>query len=722
MTNHPMPNWSTGLSRCITYHCLGHTRQNRSILSQELLVIITHSLYDRRSFSDIKKAITSSQVPQDSTTTSGVVRNHGYRKSDIKYATLRPDSIAGIAGRDQIEKSTVSLETFSTEWMTGFAKINVIYARGAKPAVKSQQSICLHARPTKSLDKAIHLSHSSTQLPSITTWEGLTLQEKLQTWLLTLLGALKSDPRQALAILRDNLEHNGIVFPAYVGSDVLDHLACFYLQDVEKPDMHDARALHCTACSYLATYGARSGSASLSQRTIYLLSKYSNQDELLSLLKSLQRYNAFVSTNTKLHLMSRLIGYGKIGMALSLLQSIPDAELGSDNVQMFCVTLLRADMEVDDLYGLRSSILAVMLQIGIRPNRFLANIIVLNAMEAGDSYTAWRSHDIAKQNGLLPDTATYTSLLKGAQHGDELEAISDIYNCSKNDGCLSKSPRLRFELLYAMYVHEQKQTVPQPFSVLLPLYREFFLVQALQDLGIFYGSQAQTMGPILPVQPPVQALGLMILAWLQQYHKDGSVSNVYNLFVQHIRDGHPVIAELAKTDYTFNAFMVAFGNSRHTLPLCAQVVQNMLNPRSPYTTLPEKSSVSTALLHAGSDGEKRFNRVASPTVQTWSILLFAFIRNQQLAAAEKVLKIMQTRKQEPDHVTWNSLLNGYASEQNSEGVINTIQRLEKAGLEGDSWTRKALGRLEDKHNLLKALERSTKKAQLQVPEDVIVQA
>ena len=641
---------------------------------------------------------------------------HGWGRLNIKYATLRSANTARDAGEDQIEKSTVTLETLSTKWTTGFASLNVIYARGARPLVNSKQSMRHCPQPTR---KTILPPYSSTQQHSITFWGDLPLQEKLERWRVILLEALQSDPRQALTILRDNLEHNGIIFPAYVARDVLDHLSCFYLQDTEQPNIDDVSALYRTARLYLIIYAGRSGSASLSQRTIYLLLKYCDQEELLSLLKDLQCYNAPISTNTKLQLMKRLAGFGKIGVALSLLQSIPVAELRFDQVQMFCVMLLRADMEVEDLYGLRSSILAFMLQVGVRPNRFLADVIILNAMEAGDLNTAWRSHDIAKQNGLPPDAVTYTSLLKGIRHGDGLEAISYIYNCAKDDGCLAGSPRLRFELLYAMYLYEEKKSAPQPFSTLLPLYREFFLVQSLQDLDILCGPQAQAVGPISPVRPPVQALGLMILAWLQQYHKNGSAPNVYSLYMQHVRDGHLLIAELAETDYTFNAFMVAFGKSRHTLPLCTQVVQHMLKPDLPNTTVPGKSSVTTAFFHAGSDGEKRIIKVATPTVQTWSILLFAFVRNQQVAAAEKVLKIMQTRKQEPDQVTWTSLLSGYASMQNIGGVVNTLQRLEKTGLEGDSWTRKALSRVEDKNKLLEALERVTTSPQIEVGEDGI---
>lgn len=646
-----------------------------------------------------------------------IEKEESHRRLRTKFIPRKVARPTDLGEERRVENDDLPVWNTISRWTSDFAKINTFRARQAQGIVSPGRR-----RRLPSL-RRITLKHSldsqTGQLSSINRWENMTRDEKLQLWHPALIHALQSDPLMALIILKDNLMNNGRLFPSYVVKDSLEHLACVYLQDVDSPAESSVDTLHRMSCFYLSTYGLLEGSASLSQRTVYLLSKYSDEGTFLSLVDCLQQNNAYTTTNSKLHLMARCAELGKIGIALSLLETIPVAELVGAGVQSFCVSLLRVDMEVDDLYGLRSNILAYMLKVGVRPNRQMANVIILNAMEAGDLNTAWRSHEIAKENGLFPDVFTYTCLLKGVQHGDGEPEISYIQECATIDGTLAKNCRLGFEILYAIYVAEESGPHWRPFLRLLPKYREFFDVQPLTDLGILdYRHYTKPM--LNRPTPPAQALGLMILAWLHGNNDFAKAQEIYKAYLRHVREGHPVISPLAGTDHIANAFIKAFGSHAETLHLCTQIIQHMLKPdgEGPSTGPKNGRAVESEPLQLESSRiSGGVVKIAPPTAQTWNILLHSFIRNRQAAAAEKVLTIMQRRGHEPNQVTWNTLLGGYASMQDAIGVVGSMKRLEKAGMAADKWTMEALSRVTDRAALLEAFERSSEGRSVHGPED-----
>lgn len=666
-------------------------------------------------------------------------------------------------------------------WSVAFRRVQEIYFAKVDSASITISSESLLTKP----------EHEGSPEGTKTTIESWILRDrhyKLWTWRPVLLRALQTSPSDVLLLLRDDLQHNGELFPSIVVQDCLDHLALVYLSGEVSPSKTVLNVILCAACDFLESYARRLNSVSIHQRTIRLLSKHSDIQQLTMLLKTLQSTRVNVHTNTKLHIMPKLVEAGNIGSALSLLKNMPAEDKSTTKVQKFCVMLLRADIEVDDLYGLRSNILAHMLETGIRPNRIMADVIILNAMEGGDFDTAWRSHEIAWENGLEPDAGTYTALLKGIQHGDKRDAVRHVYELAKRDGFLARSSRLRSEMLFAMYLSENNKRQRKPYSTLLPRFQEFYDVQPLRELGIYYPPQSPIDASIQPIEPPRLALSLMILAWLQQHHSNRPVLEVYERYLRCTMNGHPIIAQLAETTHTSNAFVIAFGRSFHTLHMCTQVVQDMLKPKAaklegvqadnedastthvcnikpdmsasdfyepdaqdheyavkdkearitqvnaiePYTSESESHDLgaqphkATAEIPIIIDSEStslvkwnvanRFVTVAPPDIYTWSILLFAFIRNCQATAAEKVLTIMEARGQIPNHVTWTSLLSGYSAMQDLSGVVSTLKRMDQAGFKDDEWTTKALARVVDRDALLRQFERSNRERREDVDE------
>lgn len=61
--------------------------------------------------------------------------------------------------------------------------------------------------------------------------------------------------------------------------------------------------------------------------------------------------------------------------------------------------------------------------------------------------------------------------------------------------------------------------------------------------------------------------------------------------------------------------------------------------------------------------------------------------------AEQVLGYMRRQGIEPDQVTWNVLVEGYAVLQDVEGVEGVLKRLKDDGKEWDAWTGSSVGKL-----------------------------
>ena len=613
------------------------------------------------------------------------------------------------SAEDQSKETAEMFEPMDDKWAEDFKKINSVYRGRWYRSDEDSTTIS----PTKKFRlQPINLNHQARnnrrkRKSIIQLWRKTNQARKW--WQSTLLWALRNDQRLAIILLHLNLKQERPWLPEYVVNDCLDQLACVetFSTDRDAPQSTHFQSIFRTACMFLTKYGESSGSASLSQRTILILTKECIRWQLKNLITLIVKYRSGLTTSTKLHIMRRFVSFGEVDRALSILQTVPTLELSMDKVQSCCVALLRADLATEDLYSLRTQILTYILQIGIRPNRQTSNVIMLNAAEAGDLSTAWQAHEIAEDNGLVPDEYSYAILLKGAQHGDSKDRIQLIYQNAKRAGLFSKSSRLGFELLYAVFLTENGTFDSSPYTALLPLYQEFFDTSSLQTLGLAVDQETLSRRHSEVSEPSTHALSLMVRAWLLQYYMTGPIQEVYERYMNAVRSGHPEISKLAEDTYTSNAFIVAFGKSRQHLALCTTVVQNMLKPPRRTTKVRLVTAGRARACVDKPEDSANATKFAMPDVQTWNILLFAFVCNGKPNAAERVLTIMKRRGYKSDEVTWNSLLNHYTRAQDIPGVVNTVERMEKAGFDTDDYTIKALGQVVDLPRLMEAFEKAT---------------
>ncbi|MCJ1255621.1 hypothetical protein MMC24_003438 [Lignoscripta atroalba] len=651
-------------------------------------------------------------------------RRYVVRLQNLRQPYLRSKSISlGVrqvcegGSTDEGTNVVTYLDNFSTFWSTQYAMIIAPYDR--------KQSIS-RMRLAPQRDRTIRMwflklgADWTDENPISRVWYKYSVQELKALWERVMLWMLKTDPLMALRILEATITHPLFKPPKHAVEDSLDYIGCTFLQDVEAPDVIIVKKITDLVCNFLSTYGARGGIVSITQRTIFLLSKHCDTDGLISLYRCLEMYVPDIHINTRLQLATRFCDQGNLGFAVEALQRVVEsgADLDSPPIQSVCVRLLRTEFDLDTIYNIRCSILAKMLELGIRPNRQLYNTILLNAMHAGDCQTGWRIYEIAKENGLMPDAYTYAILLKGMKFGHDSYAIENVYHSAMQDGILSKSPRLVTEVLHALYIAERNERTlgkPKAYEALLPTYLRFFDAQPLLDLGMPAKLPDKTLGQRHDLATPhPAALGVLILAYLEQYQAGIDCFDMYSQYMRLVEHGHPIIAPLAATTHTANAFLMVLGRQSQTLHRCTTVIEHMLRRstvRRDVTCAAEADAIATC--RPIGEGKELFP-VAEPDVQSWSILALGFIRHGQTAAAEKVMSLMRARGTWPTQTTWNTLVAGYLHLQNFEGAVETIDRMEEAGFAADDHTRKALGRVGDRKKLMEAFELAMKKDERQI--------
>lgn len=431
---------------------------------------------------------------------------------------------------------------------------------------------------------------------------------------------------------------------------------------------------------------------------VRLLIPHCTHEQVSEVYRVIKVHGVRVHGNTLLHLTTFFAKNEHFDQALDALLAAhaAGADLKSVPFRSACSTLLRKAMRQPG--GLRVCLRLVdnLVGIGLQLNNQLCNIIMLNAIEAGDLDTAFSIYTSLVDHGLKPDAHTYAILLKGCKMRiDDADTLNDIVRSAVRDIDVLHHPVVASEILHCLALHHTKQNPEQAFAIVLDAYAELFNTTPLVELGVpIQADRSQAARSKKSPSPPPQAISVMLNTYL--YHASqvtgtqAALEQVYDIYQRYrglALSGQEPFATLIGSDYVANGFMMAFNRNRRTLIHSAQVIRDMQQP------LPSTNS----------SPEKRL-RQCPPTVISWTIFLHGFRQHQQMKLAAQVLHYMRSRSIEPDNVTWNSLIAGYANVQNFEGVFDTLRHMEAAGAVWDEWTYSGLRRLRDQWRLREELE------------------
>ncbi|KAL9002081.1 MAG: hypothetical protein Q9188_004973 [Gyalolechia gomerana] len=317
----------------------------------------------------------------------------------------------------------------------------------------------------------------------------------------------------------------------------------------------------------------------------------------------------------------------------------------------------------------------------------MLNAMILNAVEACDYQTAQAMFETARAHGIRRDTITYSTLLKVALQSSDASLVEKIMQMAEEDGALPRNNQLVFCLVGTILQIAQAEETGIVSSVsryktMLQFYARYCDIRPLQDLGIVLNVNGETKVTNVVSQPSPQLLSVMILGYIRLFGRNREVKELYYRYQSLIAQDHHLIASTAETEHLANAFLLCLGRSKTTFTMCPVILRDMLEP-----------PVSTTV------------KVAKPTVQTWSIVLRSYFFNNQRAAGEKILQMMRASSVKPDQVAMNTIISGYAKMQDASAAVNTMQQMEAAGLQVDSYTLKGLTRIVNRDELLDALRK-----------------
>ncbi|KAK3110382.1 hypothetical protein LTR53_015385 [Teratosphaeriaceae sp. CCFEE 6253] len=408
-----------------------------------------------------------------------------------------------------------------------------------------------------------------------------------------------------------------------------------------------------------------------------------------------------VHYNTILHFAEYYIKREQVDRSLDALLEANAAGAASSSVafRSGCSTLLRKSMSHPGGFRMCLRLVEHLSRLGLHLDTRLYNIIILNAIEAGDLQTGHALYRAMLEQRLTPDQYTCAIRLKACKRDiHNAGLLRDVIQDAVTYGNVRTEPLVSSEVLHCLALHHAAHSRSTAFATLAAAYSQFFEPEPLERLGLKFPEDSNGNSSVVHtrMQPTRYAIFYMLSVYLDLNASADETAALYTQWRQGVEAGDPALAACATTPHLSNVFLHRFTRKKSTLLQAAQVLKDMQSP------LPSSSGVEQA----------------PPSLITWSIFLHGFAERGELKLAEQVLAYMQSKGMEPDHVTWTSLVGGYAGEQDAEGLVDAVRRSEAAGHAWSAWDQGGLQRFNDKQRLREILETERYERELDFTGDI----
>ena len=401
----------------------------------------------------------------------------------------------------------------------------------------------------------------------------------------------------------------------------------------------------------------------------------------LSLGTVLHYANAFGKAGEFRHALfcldRRLAAYDETGRQLAV---------DSERFRWTCATILRGSMRQAKNYHETPGIVAEFVKFGVRMDLLLYDVVMHNAMEAGDFATAFKVYNALADNGLKPDQYTFSILLHGCTiQSDPIMFRAFAELCVKKAKEL-ENPWLATDCLYYTYICEQTKPVASRDATLVwRTYLDLFDLTPLEPFSRF-GSRAMKdaidqdalnpekkrlaptpMALYLVLQNEIQSIQTLSIHYLERLYKTFKHAISSNR-------AHPTLTSLSQTPTIWNIFLHAFGAKR------------------------QYASASAVIKDMTAHG-------TTPNVYSWNIFMQAFFKTGQVVAAERVFELMRARGVDPDSYTYGVMVRGYAKAQLVDRIGETMQHINEDDQLAPDLLR-MLGQVQKRADLTSALEKN----------------
>jgi pentatricopeptide repeat protein len=406
-------------------------------------------------------------------------------------------------------------------------------------------------------------------------------------------------------------------------------------------------------------------------------------------------HNTFLGYDTRLHYANRFGEEGDHEYALRCLRDtvrhVSDATTRVDLVarrrfSWSSALILRKSVKNGQNYHMTTDIVAEFLNIGLKLDLLLYNVIIHNAIEAGDYETAFRVFNLLKDHHITPDKHTFSILLHGCTILDNPTRFHDFaLHCAEKAHEL-RDPWLATDYLYYQYIIEDKHHLEQRIAC-TRAYTKLFSIDPLlpfcPELKAFSmhenGGDTQEESDVPKMEPPPAALYTMLQFEIRKAAAVGprKVWDLLFLFRSLVLEGrHAGLTKLAKEPLIWNVFLLSFCRKQQ-FANASQLMKNM------------------------TDGLLGFPQ---PNVYSWNIFMQAFWKSGQHKGAERIYEIMRSRGVEPDQFTYGVLLKGYARAQNAGRVAEYLHLVDHEE-QLDPAILQVLTRIHDQKRLMMELEK-----------------
>ena len=431
-----------------------------------------------------------------------------------------------------------------------------------------------------------------------------------------------------------------------------------------------------------------------SQDLIHSLILLADKEDLKKTYDVLIEWHTRLSAGTTLHLASAFGEAGEHQYALRCLetrfsafnQTERELWINSERFRWTCATILRGSMREAKDYHQTPGIVATFVDWGVKMDLLLYDVVMRNAMEAGDFATAFKVYNTLDANGLVPDKYTFSIML----HGCTMQSDPAMFNAFA-ELCLKKAkeledPWLATDCLYYTYTCEHNKDSPGRNAG--PVWRTYLDLFDKKPLEPFLrnGSRAlkdaldqQTADPtVQKLAPTPMAIYLMLQTEVQtaQFLGVGYLERLYATFKRAVsaKEAHSTLSALAQTPIMWNTFLCAFCQKTQYASASA-VIKDM----TAYGTL--------------------------PNVYSWNMFMQSFFKTSQVAAADRVFEIMHSRGIKPDAYTYGIMVRGYAKAQLVDRIGETMQHVSEEE-QLDPQLLRMLGQVQARADLTAALEKS----------------
>jgi len=350
-----------------------------------------------------------------------------------------------------------------------------------------------------------------------------------------------------------------------------------------------------------------------------------------------------------------------------------------------CALILRKSVSMDTGYRTTLRLVEKFISMGIKMDIGLYNVVMHNAMDAGDYATAFKLYNSLEEHGLEPDVYSHGILLVGCISQDHPARFHDFAKHCKSIAIDRQDVWLAAEYLHYVYVCLQEEADAEVFSTEIWFaYLSIFDASALKPFVGFQRrlvrdrieSQVEAGGRLM--EPNPMALYLMLQVEIKYAMSMGGYQQVLNLYhefqVFAFQRRHATLTQLAAQPIIWNAFLLAFCKLEQYA--AASHVIRMMMDHSP-----------------------------QPNVYSWNIFMQSFFKAGQLHAGERAYEIMRSRNVEPDQFSYSVLLRGYARAQLIDRIGETMQYLD-AEHELDPQLLALLSRVLDRDRMISTLEQS----------------